>query len=160
MKQFFGDVWEYQGSAIIVVPTNGDVKSNGLAVMGAGIAKQAAQKYPLLPRQLAGKLRLDGNHVHHFGDIVTFPTKHHWKEDADLVLIERSARELRELYDNQPRGAWRSIWELVVMPRVGCGLGRLVWSEVEPVLDKYLGDPFVVVSLPEMTEAPPFAIRP
>jgi hypothetical protein len=133
----------------ICITTNGFVKKNGEAVMGRGIAKEAANSFPEFPRILGDSIFRNGNHlnvffemIHHYNgdtgeeysqDIVTFPVKHNWFEKADMELIRRSARELMKWADQLPH------WERVLLPRPGCGNGKLDWSdvkrEIEPILD-------------------------
>ena len=65
--------------------------------------------------------------------IVSFPVKNHWKEDADLKLIEMSCRQLKKMVDKLG-------WEVVLLPRPGCGLGNLSWKKkVKPIMKKYFG---------------------
>lgn len=144
LLELTGDIWTYHDhDNWIVIPTNGDVNRQGLAVMGRGVALQVANRYPEFRKEFADLLTTIGNRVIKFPQyaMFTFPVKHHWHEAADLTLIERSAYELV----NMPRRS------MVYLPRVGCGNGRLSWSVVRPVLERAFGDEvggFTVVSLP------------
>jgi len=93
-----GDLWDlhYQGHWIAIT-TNGIVKSDGRAVMGAGLAKQAADRFPDLPRVLGTHLRTCGNTPMAFPTmrIVTFPTKHHFRDASDIGLILDSLRHIQ-----------------------------------------------------------------
>jgi hypothetical protein len=60
MQELVGNIWDHHQDGWIVVTTNGIIKSNGDAVMGAGIALEAARKFPDLPRQLGDRLRVIG----------------------------------------------------------------------------------------------------
>jgi O-acetyl-ADP-ribose deacetylase (regulator of RNase III) len=143
MRESTGDLWAYPADAICV-PTCGVVKANGELVMGAGVAREAARRYPALPAYYGRAVREAGNApVAHFGlrTVVSFPTKHHWNQPAVLPLIEQSARIIVTLADAY---GWRNM----VLPRVGCGFGGLEWSDVRPVLSAILGERFVVVRLP------------
>ena len=134
MKEIQGNIWNWHDAgAYIVVPTNGYVKKNGECVMGRGIARQAAIKFPNLPKELGRAIMHTGNRVYVFDGlrIITFPVKHNWWERADPELIEKSANELRD-------GIYIALDELVVMPRVGCGNGRLSWTVVRPILERCL----------------------
>ena len=130
----------------ICIPTNGQVKRNGRAVMGAGVAKIARDKWPGLDLRLGHCLCEWGNRLQVLTltkevdyHIIAFPTKHHWKDKSDLELIERAAKDLRDVTSCRH---WRSIW----LPVVGCGLGGLSWrDQVEPLLSSILDDRFVVV---------------
>lgn len=130
----------------VCVTTNGMTKNNGDAVMGAGIARSFAEKYPSLPKILGEKLRTEGNHVHDITTItntykeqhiVSFPTKHHWKNDSDIALIKQSAKELKALAD-------KNNWTCIYLPRPGFGCGRLSWLDVKPVIANILDDRFIV----------------
>ncbi len=63
----------------IVVTTNGVVNPHGEAVMGAGLARQAAQRFPELPRLLGQALRETGNlpYTRYSQHIITLPTNVH-----------------------------------------------------------------------------------
>lgn len=155
MKEIQGDIWEQKSDAICVT-TNGCVKKCGLGVMGAGIAKQAALKYPDLPQILGDHLKTLGNHVNvlkfishettneckcpRYTYIVAFPTKHNWWEDSDPALIEQSCQELAEM-------TTRAGWTTVSLPRPGCANGKLNWEDVKPICEKYFDDRFTIVDI-------------
>lgn len=122
----------------LCVTTNGVVKTNGQAVMGAGIAKAFTLAYPQLPTILGRKLAHLGNRVHYLltdGDvhIMSFPTKYHWRDSSDLSLIENSARTLAELAVIRPNCTF-------VLIRPGCGLGGLSWLMVRDAISPVLPD--------------------
>lgn len=58
-----GDLWTQSVDAICIT-TNGFVRGNGMAVMGAGLAKQAAQRYPGIEFTLGYQIHQGGNHVY------------------------------------------------------------------------------------------------
>lgn len=141
------DCWAVTGADAIVIPTNGTVTVRGKGVMGRGVAHQAKMRYaPALDLQarLGQDLTMYGNHVgvltppHLFPALVTFPVKHEWHQIADLDLIAQSAKELRTLTETRA-------WALVVVPRPGCGNGRLSWNVVKPIVAPYLDARFLVV---------------
>ena len=142
MIEASGDIWEHLGRAVIAVTTSGSVTRDGKAVMGRGVACQAAQRFPGLAGVLGLLLKNAGNHVHPLGEgIVSFPVEESAWACPDLRLISRSARELRELAD-------REGWEMVVVPRPGCGGGGLEWREVRPLLEEHFDGRFYVISAP------------
>jgi hypothetical protein len=127
------DIWEfYDGGSTIVVTTNGSICKDDRAVMGKGIAKEVKSRYPVFPYLLGNRLKEYGNHVFYFVDydIITFPVKHEWHQQADIELINRSGQELMFLFTmlEFKRGEVYS-----VLP--GCGNGSLGWEAVSVSLD-------------------------
>lgn len=142
-----GDIWKQHCDALVIT-TNGAVRKDGAAVMGRGCALEAKQNYPgfefVLGEQLLVKNRLYAfaSDMHPsetgFTWLITFPVKHHWRDRADLDLIELSVRQLRCVTE-------ALFWQKVVMPRPGCGNGGRDWeTEVKPILEKYLDDKYEV----------------
>ena len=141
---------------------------DGAAVMGRGCAAEAVRRWPSVQYLLGHQIRARGNVLHLLtGDygfnkvpmlwdedviggvpdadgivtpwhVVAFPVKHHWKEQADLMLIGRSAYELAALAD--ARG-----WKSVALVRPGTGNGRLSWDAVRLVIEPILDDRFVII---------------
>jgi hypothetical protein len=140
-----GDLWDYYDKGYwVIVPTNGMVNFQGNAVMGKGVAKQAVQKVPTLSQQLGQRLNSVGNQVFCFHDekIITFPTKNEWWLPSTLELVIRSTLELEQISN-----VYKNLFDKIVLPRVGCGLGQLSWTNVAPVLHRHLDDRFTVVNL-------------
>jgi len=137
-----GDIWNFHSKGEwIAITTNGTVRKDGACVMGRGIAFQTANKFPKVPYQIGRMLGTYGNVPLCLRDvrIVTFPVKFHWKDRADLGLIEDSARGLIE------RITMLDLDKLY-MVRPGCGNGRLDWlEEVKPVLVEILDNRFIIV---------------
>lgn len=163
MLEAYGNIWDhiddYDG---LVITTNGYVKKNNEAVLGRGIALEAVKRYPWLPRSLGVHLITSGNHVGEFDvtpnfvrnsefnfSLYTFPVKPKigpngemgWQAKADINLIKRSAIQLVNMIDlyRYQKGY------KVLMPRPGCGNGRLKWEDVKPVIEPYLDDRFTVM---------------
>lgn len=139
-------------SDALCVTTNGMIRRDGHAVMGRGIALEANKRFNL-SRDLAANLARHGNHVFDMGlrtdaatglytRVITFPTKHDWRDDSSLELIARSARELVALAD-------RLNIQHVYLTKPGCANGRLDWeTQVRPVLEPILtGDRFIVCDI-------------
>lgn len=136
-----GNMWNIPADAYCIT-TNGFVKKDGKAVMGRGVALEAAKKYPLLPKVLGYCLTQNGNMVFHWGEnptLIMFPVKDNWWEAAKLSLIERSAHELMILTDKLK-------YDKVLLPRPGCGNGRLKWEDVKQVLEPILDERIWVVN--------------
>jgi hypothetical protein len=136
------DIWQYSGSAIIAITTNGSVAGNGKAIIGRGVARQAAGRYVSLAETLGNLITLHGNHVHYLGHLlVSFPVEETAWSYPDLRIIARSAKELRTLADS-------SGWRKIVVPRPGCGGGGLDWPEVKPLLEPWYDERFMVIHQP------------
>lgn len=149
MKEITGNIFEVDADAICVT-TNGCVKANGELVMGAGIAKQFADRFPELPWMLGQQVKAYGNEVRMVETdddfiVLSIPTKEHWKDPSTMALIEKSIRRLVEVVD------WHG-WQKVVLPRPGCGLGGLKWEDVKAVIEPILDDRFYVIT-PEQEES-------
>lgn len=144
MQEVNGNIWDYHKlGRWIIITTNGDTRKDGACVMGRGVAKDAKDKFPKLPFELGAKL-VGGNNVYVFDTykIITLPVKHHWRDSADLQLIERSLKQLVKWADT-PRKHGR-----FYLTRLGCGNGKRDWlTEVKPLCEKYLDDRFVVVEI-------------
>ncbi len=125
-----GDIWDLAYNDYWrVIPTNGSVNSSGKAVMGRGVALQAAKKFPNLQLDLAEDLHAQGLRTLLYVDrgLIIFPVKFEWSQRASLTLIGKSCDQLKDLlYGTQMK---------IVMPRVGCGNGWLEWSSVKPILE-------------------------
>lgn len=144
-----GDIWQYhkkcttakQTKMAIVIPTNGTITRLSTVVMGAGLAKDAAERFPTLSRELASRVLLDGNRVQYFPQyfLFTFPTKHNWWEYADLSLIQESCKQLNQLM------ATHNL-KRVFMPKVGCGHGKLEWATVLRMLKRFLDSRCTIVT--------------
>jgi len=151
----------------IVITTNGDVKKDGGAVMGRGVALQAARSWYGLQKLLGTKLSKKGNRVRVLTKndaavpylslprrtdpllvavpwhIVSFPVKYHWKDKADLELIETSCKQLNKLI-------LKRNWRRVLLPKPGCGNGGLNWKkEVRKIVKSYFGKSNKVVIVTE-----------
>jgi O-acetyl-ADP-ribose deacetylase (regulator of RNase III) len=134
----------------VCIPVNWTTKRNGEAVMGAGVAKQAAERWPWLPRHLGRHIRCQPQEPRLFLDrtasldengpeLLGLATKRDWRDPADMGLIEAGVNALAIVTN-------ACGWRTVALPRLGCGLGGLRWEDVKPILACYLDDRFVVVS--------------
>ena len=61
-----------------------------------------------------------------------FPTKTHWREDSDYNGIEKGLQWL--VKECKKDKAIKSI----ALPALGCGLGNLSWTQIGPLICKYL----------------------
>lgn len=69
-----------------------------------------------------------------------FPTKNNWREQSSIAGIEQGLQWLQDNYKKQKL-------ESLAIPALGCGLGRLDWRDVGPILCQYLYDMAVPVQL-------------
>lgn len=141
MQEVIGNLWDFHDQGFCIgIPVNGDRRRDGRAVMGAGVALAAANRFPNLPTLLGEKLRTSGNHSYYWHEfqLVTLPTKEAWTQPSNLGLIERTAREAVHLADQYGLTT-------IYCPRLGCGLGGLEWKDVAPVLNAFWDDRFIIV---------------
>lgn len=139
MRVRYGDLWENFPQELVVIPTNLGWRTDGCAVMGAGIAAQAAARFPDLPEwygYLCKRFREDTPvllHPQH--RLILFPTKPYdetapwlsWKADSDVKLVWRSAAQLAAF----------TFDETISIPLVGCGHGKLTPDIVLPILKTF-----------------------
>lgn len=136
MKIIKEDIWKYvEKGYTVVVPTNAHVNADGKAVMGKGIAYQASKLYKNLDVALGNQIKKEGSKVFYFPRqrLIAFPTKNHWKNPAEISIIVESCKALKRLMETNS--------ELkVVMPKVGCGWGKLDWDkDVASVVTEFFG---------------------
>jgi hypothetical protein len=152
-----GDIWERFGpyKNVVMVTTNLGWNRDGKAIMGAGIALDAAKRFPDIldwygsqcqlrakNPEMADRIQFAPYDVVRSQSILGFfPTKTldrknphlSWKQDSSLDLIERTTIVLRERCLHY----WRTCQ--VFMPWPGCGNGNLTKKQVKPILMKHLG---------------------
>jgi hypothetical protein len=139
-----GDLWAGPANAWRVVPTNRMTRRDGSAVMGAGIALQATERFPELPRAYGAALRggCIGLWTYAPGHVLCLPTKHDWRDNADIGLVARGLCALRYFAKAHPDAAIR-------LPMIGAGLGRLRGADVRSLIDRTIRDlPNVTLVLP------------
>lgn len=148
MPQFaVGDIWGEIGKAsAILVTANSYINNAGRLVMGRGAAREAAIRWPSLPRQLADWIvKFGPGHLGEYGvifvldivafsglvtfdpmDIGVFQVKRHFKDNADPELIRRSVDKLNEDAERYDR---------IALNFPGIGNGRLREEDVKPLLE-------------------------
>lgn len=158
MRCIRGDLFSYLGSPL-VIPTNQGWTKAGMNVMGRGVAREAANRYPILP-ELLGTYCMQrrfyakvwpfvmptDNQI-----LICFPVKplrpkapqFSWNQPASLSLIRKSVQQLAELVssDIMPESAALSY---IYLPLVGCGNGGLSRDAVLPILEQ-LDNRFILV---------------
>lgn len=126
---------------------------NTVGVMGKGIALQFKYAFPenyVAYKQaserneiVVGKvLVVPVNDLNGVKFIVNFPTKQHWRNPSKLQWIKDGLKDLLEQiikYDIKS----------IALPALGCGNGGLDWTVVKPVIEQYLSDLNVEISVYE-----------
>jgi O-acetyl-ADP-ribose deacetylase (regulator of RNase III) len=112
---------------------------NCVGVMGKGVALEFKNRYP----QMFGdyKSKCDQGKVKpgqpylwedDSAQVLNFPTKRHWRDSSLLQDVEDGLKYLAASYEQMGI-------QSIAMPALGCGLGGLEWSEVQPLFVKYMG---------------------
>lgn len=131
MREITGDLWDYYAKPrTVILITNKWDGSQGWAcgygpIRFANIAKnlgELIEQYGNIVQELRARLWV-------------FPVKHSWEMDADLDLIKKSATQLRKVAQSK----W-GIGMTFILPRPGCGNGRLKWEDVKEVIGPILPD--------------------
>ena len=146
MQEIKGNIFELFESGeydAICITTNGIIKKDGSAVMGAGVALEAKKRFKGIEFRLAKRLNETGNNVYILGksdngSVVSFPTKHHWRDNSDIELIKKSSQQLMEVVNNKG-------FNKVLITPMGCGNGGLQWSYVSEQVKDILDDRIIVV---------------
>ena len=161
VREAKGNIWQFL-PAPIVVPTNIGWKKDGTNVMGKGLARQAAERYPSLPLLLGAYCKERRFYAttwpvevysHVTGEIqllLCFPAKpltpgapqFSWNGKASLALVKKSLATLVLLASTDKRLIKE---ESIYLPLVGCGEGGLGEEIVLPLLQEALSDRFVLV---------------
>jgi hypothetical protein len=177
MRDIKGNLWNGIGRAdAVIITTNGFVRKDGRATMGAGVALQARHRFPNIDKELGKLINENGSIVQPIREVngtflVSFPTKPIFATREDVLdRLKNKAPELPGLLRGCiPGWAAKSTieiirrscqelvsltdkmkWKKVVLTRPGCGNGELsYYEEVRPILEKYLiGRRFYVIFQP------------
>lgn len=111
---------------------------NVVGVMGAGLAKQFAKRWPEMfvdyrKACREGRCRIGTVHMWRSWSedlvwIANVPTKAHWRDNSTYEYVESG---LADLVDNLHRRGIGS----VAVPALGCGLGGLDFARVLPLVE-------------------------
>ena len=157
MKEIVGNILkvkEVDDTPVIAIcfTSNGVVRKDGRAVMGAGVAKLFRDTFKNLDMKYAatrGDERT--NLTTDLGDwkledrilrVIAFPTKNDWKYKSTIELITLSAMRLRDIINKDPllqKG-------FILLPRPGCNNGHLEWDEVKKVLEPILPENVAIIT--------------
>jgi hypothetical protein len=156
------DIWKYyERGAWVVVTTNTQTRKDGTAIMGAGLAQQAALRFPDLPARYGLYLQEqdpnnEGHPEHPYlvedHRLILFPTKRDWRAPSPLDLIRGNLLIFRDLWREFVDDRFnRCVNEgpYVAWPPLGCGHGGRDWTlEIEPLMVKHLPSDRHAVVLP------------
>jgi hypothetical protein len=116
------------------------VPVNNLGIMGAGLAKVAAQAFPdasavykaSFHRFRGGDTLLVDDSQLGYNGVLFAATKTDWRQPSKLEYIDKIGKEMRQ---------WITAHEGYIffyIPQIGCGLGGLTWDDVSPILSQRL----------------------
>ena len=108
-----GNMWRsFTRTDGFCITTNSYIRNDGELVMGAGIALQAKKIFDGLPLALGRKIEKKCGHLGIYGTLpsnrkeidkmVAFQVKTHFKNRADLGLIEKSTNQLSKIATKYP----------------------------------------------------------
>ena len=128
-----GDI--FKSPAQVIVNT-----VNTVGVMGKGIALEFKKRYPDMfqaYRDICDRRKLKTGTLMLYYEpdhwVLLFPTKENWRNPSRMEYIEAGLAKCCRTY------AEKGITS-VAFPKLGCGNGELNWSDVQPVMEKYLKD--------------------
>jgi O-acetyl-ADP-ribose deacetylase (regulator of RNase III) len=112
---------------------------NCVGVMGKGIALEFKNRFPQMFDDYKTKCNLGqvkpGQPYLWEDDsaqVLNFPTKRDWRDGSLLQDVEDGLKYLADSYGQLGI-------QSLAMPPLGCGLGGLKWSDVQPLIVKHLG---------------------
>ena len=139
-----GDIWtSLEDTDWLVITTNTYIKKDGTLVMGAGIAKQASDKYPIIKKIFGDDItsscgHLGKYHILYWKKIIALQTKVHYIDPSSIELIQESINRLQIFVNKHPN---RSIVNMVFP---GVGYGGLSQHKVYEYCLKDLPDNYIV----------------
>lgn len=114
---------------------------NTVGVSGKGLALEFAKNFPENQRSYEqacadkrvrlGELFTTFKSPTQAKTIVNFPTKGHWKFPSKIKWIEKGLDELAIFIEDEEIMS-------IAIPALGCGEGKLMWSEVRPLIEATL----------------------
>jgi hypothetical protein len=133
-----GDLWGELGKAqLLLVTTNSTLSYRGGLVMGAGVARQARDRFPELPGIFADQCWQFGfprygvlpGAVYGGTRVGAFQTKLHWRDPSPLDLIAESTAKLAAWIQRFDHG------QRVALAFPGIGHGSLRVDQVLPIIE-------------------------
>ena len=156
MKYQYGDLMDHLSDyRTVFITTNAFIKNNGELVMGRGIARACAKRFPTLP--VVAAARISGGLYGLIPDVYVeeydpalygssdqpqriaiglFQVKFNWWDNASLELVEHSTRMLSHLAKTEafiPENPTMELRYAVNYPAIGNG--HLSKADVEPIIE-------------------------
>src|SRR6476469_7044628 len=103
MREISADAWEVE-SDVLCITTNCTIYNDRVTqepknVMGGGIAKGAADRFPGLDAAYAAMIQTHGHHVFLIGDLLMFPTKNDVSQRSTISRIAILIMETKLIAD-------------------------------------------------------------
>jgi hypothetical protein len=151
MRTTKGNIWKLSRALDwVVIPTSISWRRDGTAVLGRGLAKQAAERWPNLPIDYGEQCMRHGAATPVLAhrprglnprNLILFPVKPlnaaqpqlSWQQPADLELIQRSLKQLQAMIPELSGGC-------IYISDVGCGNGQLPLAVVRPHIEQAFKD--------------------
>jgi hypothetical protein len=144
MKLIKGNLWDFKDEAILVT-CNSYIRKDGEVVMGRGAALEFKERFPLLPIIFGDQISRHYGALKKYGILLSsisgytfrsgqkylglFQVKYHFKNPADISLIEFSTNGLMKFIKDIPLNS-------VSMNFPGVGYGRLQRELILPIIEK------------------------
>lgn len=142
MIERVGDLWKYhEAGNVIIIPNCGTLKGDSSCVMGTGLARQAADRFPDLPYTIGRRFVKSGVAVYYLPRyrLIVFPVIEGLSQEAYVDSLRLGYGELKGLMNKQ--GFTR-----VYSPKIGCDPGSLTWGQVRRIMEEYgLGDVITII---------------
>lgn len=121
---------------------------NCKGVMGAGLAEQFKNKYPHIEEEYKKLCRdktitlthpaiISLNSVDNPKYMILFPTKDYWGDSSQITTIRVGLQRLASYTVHNYYLNTGKLIRSIAFPKIGCGLGKLNWKDVEPLLIKF-----------------------
>lgn len=115
---------------------------NTQGVMGKGIALAFKKAFPANfkhyelevkeGRAVVGRVIVHATGLTHPKYIINFPTKKHWRHPSKMEYLEAGMQDLVKQLSTLTDA------KSIALPPLGCGNGKLDWSDVKPLMLRYL----------------------
>lgn len=135
IRYVIGDIFEHEVDGV-VNPVNCD------GIMGKGLALAFRNRFPDNYVKYVKACKLNNLDIgimfitfdqKEYPYVINFPTKKTWRMKSKIEWIEAGLVDLRWAIVNYEMLS-------IAVPALGCGLGGLNFEQVQPLIEKHLGD--------------------